>query len=119
MTKFIAIAITIIVLDFLWISFYLYPRFTKMIKNVQNKPMEPKPLGSLVAYIILILFAYIFLPKLQTNYEAFLLGFFTYGIYESTNYATIDHWNLDTAIADSFWGGVLFFMTYEITKNIN
>lgn len=65
-------------------------------------------MGAVIAYIILTTFAIFIIPKTKNIYEAFLTGFLTYGIYDSTNYATLKNWDPKIAIADSLWGGILF-----------
>ena len=116
MKKLLIIASTILILDFIWINFYLINPVSKMIENIQKSPMKAKPLGVLIAYAILIYFAYLFIPKMNSSQEAFLLGFLVYAIYDSTNYATITNWNLKVAIIDSLWGGFLFYMVYNILQ---
>ena len=102
------IAFLLLFLDFLWINFFLIEHFSNMIQNIQNSPLKVKSDGAIVAYIILILFAYNFIPKTASVSEAFLLGFLTYAVYDSTNYATLDKYDAQVAIMDSIWGGILF-----------
>jgi uncharacterized membrane protein len=101
------IIISLLVLDFIWINFFLKYRFFPMIEKVQKSPISLNIYGAIIAYIILFLFIYMFLPKTDTYLEAFFLGFLAYGIYDSTNFATLKDWDPVTAILDSLWGGVL------------
>ena len=104
------IMISLLIFDFLWINFILKYRFFPMIEKVQKSPFSLNPQAAVIAYIILFLFIYIFLPKTTSYNEAFLLGFLAYGIYDSTNMATLKDWDATTAILDSLWGGVLFVL---------
>lgn len=101
--------LALLVLDSLWISFFLYQPFSNMIQNVQQQPLQLRVSGAVVAYISLFLLASVFLPKVSQS-ESFLLGFLVYCLYESTNYATLSNWNLNVALIDSLWGGVLFYL---------
>ena len=96
----------LLLFDLLWISF-VGKWFNPMVENIQGKPMNVTFIKGIIAYTILILFAYIMIPKMNNYYDTFLLGFFTYSIYESTNFAIFNNWNPIVAIADSLWGGVL------------
>lgn len=114
--KFIIVSVSLLMLDFLWLSHFT-PYFSEMILSVQSKPMIVKPVYAVIAYAVLCLFAYMFLPKVNNRFEAFMLGFLLYGVYDATNLATIDNWNPLYALTDSLWGGTLFLILYEILKD--
>lgn len=101
--------LALLVLDAIWISFFLYKPFSDMIQNVQKQPLQIRVSGAIVAYISLFLLASVFLPRVSHS-EAFLLGFLVYCLYDSTNYATLSNWNFTVALLDSLWGGVLFYL---------
>jgi len=78
-----------------------------MIKNIQGSDMVFELRYAFVAYLFMYIMASTFLPKLTVR-EAALLGFLTYGIYDFTNLATIKNYDINIAIVDTIWGGVLF-----------
>jgi len=100
----------LILLDTIWIVFFLSKPFGEMIKNVQGSEMTSSFPKIFISYAILYVYIYTFLPKVNNDFEAFLLGFLTYAIYDSTNYATLKNWDASIAIIDSLWGGILFFL---------
>lgn len=100
----------LLVLDSLWIYFFMGPRFQKMIKQITGKPIVFNIVGVAVSYIALYFLAILFLPKLTYNYEAFLFGFLVYCVFDATNYAIFDGWDSTTAALDCLWGGVLFYI---------
>lgn len=106
--EYIKIVILLLILDFIWITFFFGNTFSRMIEQVQGSKMQINLFGMIIAYIILALFAIFIIPKTENVYEAFLAGFLTYAIYDSTNYATLKNWNPTIAIMDSLWGGILF-----------
>ena len=112
--NFLKIAVIVSILDFIWISGYLLDRFGPMIQRVQKEPMVTKPLKVIISYIILIALITILIPKCDSIAEAFIIGFLVYGVYDSTNYATLKDWDPSIALVDSLWGGVLFASTYYI-----
>ena len=53
-------------------------------------------------------------------YDAFLLGFSIYAVYETTTAAIFKDWNSWLVIMDSLWGGILFsLITIIIYKLIS
>lgn len=100
----------LLVLDILWIYFIMNLTFSEMVVSIQNKPLQFRLLGALAAYACLYALAIMFLPKVTSDFEAFMLGFLVYGVYDSTNYATLSGWRLDVALLDSLWGGILFYL---------
>lgn len=108
MNTYLKIIGLLLILDFIWIAVFFKTPFSRMIKNVQGTDMKVNLFGTIIAYIILAAFAIFIIPKTKNVYEAFLTGFLTYGIYDSTNYATLKNWDPKIAIMDSLWGGTLF-----------
>ena len=103
----LATLLLLIVFDLIWITQIMKPLFEPMIQNIQGSPLSTNGVKALIAYIILFLFAYIFIPKMDNYTDTFLLGFFTYAIYETTNFTVFDKWNPYVVVLDSLWGGVL------------
>jgi uncharacterized membrane protein len=112
--NFLKIAVIVSILDFIWIGGYLLDHFKPMIQRVQKEPMVTNPHKVVIAYIILIALITILIPKCESIGEAFIIGLLTYGVYDSTNYATLKDWDPSIALVDSLWGGVLFASTYYI-----
>ena len=94
--------------------------FKNMIKNIQNSPLTLKIFPTIACYFILISSLYYFvIYKKGTLLDAFLLGFFIYGVYETTNLAIFKDWNIYVFIIDLTWGGFLFLITtYLYQKSI-
>ena len=94
--------------------------FKNMIKKIQNSPLTMKIFPTIACYFILISSLYYFvIYKKGTLLDAFLLGFFIYGVYETTNLAIFKDWNIYVFIIDLAWGGFLFLITtYLYQKSI-
>lgn len=103
-------ALLLVVLDTIWIQGYFIGPFASMISRVQKEPMRVSISGVVVAYLSLLVLAVVFIPKTENYYEAFLLGFCVYAVYDATNYATLNNWDFTTAAIDSLWGGALFVL---------
>ena len=111
----IKLFIYLIVLDLLWVSFVISKPFGAMISNIQGSEMVISLPGAIISYTILFFYLFLFLRKTNSDTEAFLMGFLTYGIYDSTNFATLKNWQPSVALVDSLWGGCLFFLLRRLT----
>ena len=56
---------------------------------------------------------YFVVAKGGSVFSAFLLGLCIYGVFETTNLAIFAEWDVNTALIDIGWGGVLFALTYK------
>lgn len=93
--------------------------FTNMVMTIQRVAMIFRPLGAVLCYVLLSVALYYFiLSRGRPIEEAFLLGIVIYGIYDSTNYATLKKWRADFAAIDTLWGGILFATTTAIVSGI-
>jgi uncharacterized membrane protein len=93
--------------------------FEQQITQVQTTPLKIRYDSAIICYIFLIGALYYFiLREHRTSNEAFLLGIFIYGVYETTTYATLQKWKIETVIKDTLWGGILFYLTTYLTYKI-
>lgn len=121
--------VNILLLGFIFIivdSIFLYlmkNNFQKMIMSVQKSDLKLKIIPTIICYIILISSIYYFIIYKNNNLlDAFLLGFFIYGVFETTNMAIFKKWDYKVGIIDMIWGGVLFLITtylYLYIKKLN
>ena len=92
--------------------------FQNMIKKIQGSPLKMKIIPTIFCYIILISSLYYFIVYKKGSYlDAFLLGFFIYGVYETTNMAIFKDWSPSVGLIDLTWGGFLFLITTYLYKN--
>ena len=92
--------------------------FQNMIKKIQGSPLKMKIIPTIFCYIILISSLYYFIVYKKGSYlDAFLLGFFIYGVYETTNMAIFKDWSPSVGLIDLTWGGFLFLITTYFYKN--
>jgi len=66
-----------------------------------------------------MVYYYVILSQNKSVTEAFILGLCIYGIYETTNYAIFDNWNIKALILDTLWGGILYASTTYIVNILN
>ena len=109
--NYLAIPFILLLVDLPWLILGS-SNSKSMIKDIQGSDMTVKWFPSFIVYVAL---SYLILVP-NTSLEAFLLGTATYAVYDFTNLATLDKYKTWFAISDSLWGGVLFFIVFNILK---
>ena len=110
--------IILVILDAIFLYFNR-DTFEVQIADVQRVTIQPKYLGFVLCYAFLIGGLYWFILRTRRPiWEAILLGFFVYGVYETTNYGTLKKWRWMTMLMDTLWGGALFGLTTLVTYEI-
>jgi uncharacterized membrane protein len=93
--------------------------FALQVAEVQRVVLEIRYLGAVLCYALLIFALYYFIIKdRRPVIDAMLLGFVIYGVYETTTYALLKKWKLQTMMIDTLWGGILFGLTTMITYKL-
>ena len=120
MKKAIIGSILLLVIDLLWLRFFMHGRYEQMISTIQQSKMMVRVIPAVISYLFLIIgLIYIVLPNFKdkpfsvTNClrYAFLFGIVVYGVYDFTAMAVLSNWNIPLAIIDTIWGGILYFTT--------
>jgi uncharacterized membrane protein len=92
------------------------PVFEKTVAAIQNSSLVVNIAPAVFTYILMaILLNYFIISVNKSAFDAFILGFCTYGIFDFTNMAIFKKYNLRTAITDTLWGAILFFSVTTIT----
>jgi len=118
MNQLIISVVLLLLLD----SVFLYTisdMFKKQVLDVQGSPMKINMIGGALCYLLLIFGLYYFIIKPHRSVmDAFLLGIVVYGVYETTTYALLKNWRLQTVMMDTLWGGILFALTTYFTYKL-
>jgi len=103
----ITYSILILLLDMPWLLL-TQSWVSDMVRSIQIKPMVLRTWAAPVVYLALgFLLHY---PR--SIYEAFMMGLSIYAVFDFTNYAIFDKYQLPFALADTMWGGTLFASAY-------
>jgi uncharacterized membrane protein len=87
--------------------------------KIQGSKINIKIYSTILCYIFLVTGLYYFIIKEKREVmDAFFLGIFVYGVYETTNLALFDKWDIQTAFIDTIWGGILFSLTTYLVYNV-
>jgi uncharacterized membrane protein len=116
--SFIISSIILVILDviFLYIN---GNTFKNIILNIQGTPLELKIWSAIMCYIIMTTgLWYFIISKHRSPLDAFLLGVFVNGVYETTTYSVLKKWSPVLMIIDTLWGGILFSVTTIITYKV-
>ena len=118
MIKNIILLAIIFVLVDVGFLYLMSNNFQSLIQKIQGSPLKMKLIPTVACYIILVVSLYYFAIYKKGSYlDAFLLGFFIYGVYETTNMAIFKDWSLKVGLIDLTWGGFLFLITTYLYKN--
>jgi len=122
MNSFIISSVLLVLVDSVYLYFIGKPVFDKTVAAIQNSALVVNMPPAIFTYILMaILLNYFIISVNKTPFDAFILGFCTYGIFDFTNMAIFKKYNLRTAITDTLWGAILFFtvtwITYYVKKS--
>ena len=118
MIKNIILLAVIFVLVDVGFLYLMSNNFQTMVKKIQGTPLKMELLPTVACYIVLVSSLYYFVIHKKGSYlDAFLLGFFIYAVYETTNMAIFKDWSLGVGLIDLSWGGFLFLITTYLYKN--
>ena len=116
MNSFIVSSVLLVIIDSIYLYFVGKPVFDKTVAAIQNSALVVNIAPAIFTYILMaILLNYFIISVNKSAFDAFILGFCTYGIYDFTNMAIFKKYNLKTAITDTLWGAILFFSVTTIT----
>ena len=110
--------LVMMVLDALYL-FATKAFYNKQIRQVQGSDIKIKIVPTLCIYLILIFGLYHFILKEKKPVsDAIILGFIIYSVFELTNMAIFDNWNISSVLLDTSWGAILFGLTTFVSYKI-
>lgn len=111
---FMVVFIIMFLLDMVGL-YVLNPLFKTQVMKIQNQPVNINFLSAFLCYLVLVYVFYVFIVQERKGlWEAFILGFSIYAVYELTSKALFSGWEWRVVILDSLWGGILFSLTNYI-----
>ena len=123
---FLLIFLFYLVIDNIFIQLVTKQLFSPMIKNIQKTAMNVRIVPSLLVFIVGAFgLTYFIYDKIRDNHiyldslrYAFVFGIVTYAIFDLTSMALFNNWLIVPTLVDILWGGIVFFLTMIIVKNI-
>ena len=120
--------LTLLILDGLWINFFMKDKYNKMIKNIQNSDIQVNKVFAVASYTLMVVGLNLFvLPRLDVNninikdclLYGFTFGIVLYGVYDFTIAAVLKEWDIKLAYIDIIWGGFVYFAASYVLSFMN
>ena len=119
MNSFIVSSVVMILIDIVYLSFIGKPIFDRTVSSIQNSSLVVNVPPAIFTYILMaVALNYFIISANKPAFDAFILGFCIYGVFDFTNMAIFKKYNLKTAISDTLWGAILFFTVTKITYSL-
>ncbi len=114
----IVLAVLLLVIDSVYLNIVAKPIYEKTVLAVQKSPMTIRLAPGAMVYLLMVIVLYRFIiAEKKTPVDAFILGICVYGVFDFTSMAIFKNYNLLTAVVDTVWGGILFFIaTFAMYK---
>ena len=115
------ITIIFIIIDIPVLIYVNRDTYLGNFRNINNGEIDftrLKIISALICYTIMAFGLYYFSVKEKNILNALILGFIINGIYNTTNYATINKYSLKVAIIDTIWGPTLFTIVSYLAINL-
>lgn len=111
--KFVSVMLVLLGIDMLWLlTGGQYS--VQMHARIQRAPVSFRYAAAIPVYAAM---AWLLLQATSVRHAA-LLGLCAYVIYDFTNYALLNEYDLGFAVADALWGGFLFAAAWTVVKRI-
>ena len=120
--------LTLLILDGLWINFFMKDKYNKMIENIQKSEIQVNKVFAVASYTLMVVGLNLFvLPRLDINninikdclLYGFTFGIVLYGVYDFTIAAVLKKWDIDLAYIDVLWGGFVYFAASYVLSFMN
>ena len=113
MNEIIKPSLTMLILDFLWLTMFMSKRYKVMIKDIQGEELKVNMVYAAFAYLLMIIGQQVYIkPLIKSKKDVLiyggLFGLIVFGVYDLTAGAVIKKWDLNLAIIDILWGVFLF-----------
>lgn len=112
LSRWITTALLLVVLDLPWLLF-MSSRWQEVIRGIQGG--EGPYFRMWAAIPVYAALAFLLLQATSVE-QAAAVGLATYAVFDFTNLTLFKSYPLSIAIADTVWGGVLFYAAYSIIK---
>lgn len=115
----ISAVLTLLILDIVWIYFFMSKEYTVMIPKIQRNAIKFNIYSAIGAYLLMVyLLIQVVLKYNMSLVETFLFGFSLYGVYDLTCGAVFSKWNFKLALIDMLWGGFVYTAAVYVSKSI-
>lgn len=123
----VLVSCLILIFDYFWLKYIFIHSWTKMMNQIQLRPLNHTVEYAIPVYILMITSIIIYvLPKVNNKNTLLkdsilyggLLGLIIYGIFDFTNMIFFEKYSIFLGSIDIIWGTFLFTIVTFITKKI-
>ena len=112
-------SILMVFIDLVYLSMIGKSSFEKTVSAIQGSKLVVNVPPAIFTYILMVIVLnYFIISASKPAFDAFILGFCVYGIFDFTNLSIFKNYTLKTAIMDTLWGAILFYVTTLITYKV-
>lgn len=108
------LGLILLLIDYFYLK-SISKHFNNLVNNIQGSEINLNLTSTLLCYFFIVFgLKYFIIDKNkgrtvnETVWDAMLLGWTVYGIFETTNHAIFKKWTWDTVFIDTLWGGILY-----------
>ncbi len=119
--KILIIIVILFIIDVPMLTYFNKDMYQENLKGINNGELDfsgLKIVSAIICYLIMGFGIYYFSVKEKNLINALILGFVVYGVYNTTNLATMNKYSLKVSIIDTLWGTVLFTLVSYITMKL-
>lgn len=116
---FFILSLIFVLIDSIYLKI-MSSHFKGLVKKIQGgDEMIFRYIPAIFCYLFLIIgLQYFVISKNGSSFDAAILGWIIYGVFETTNAAIFKDWDLKSIIIDTTWGGILYALTTFIYNKI-
>lgn len=104
--------VVLMVLDLLWVSAVMTPRYRDMVRTVQGREMSARAAPAVLAYASMIVGLRVFVlvrdRVTESVVRGLVFGAVVNSVYNGTSMAIFEDWDPSIATMDVVWGAVLY-----------
>ena len=117
--QFAVATVLLLVLDYLWLSFFMGKQYRPLILKIQKSPMEINYISAIISYSFMILGLYQFIYKYNFSLvDTYLFGACLYAVYNFTCGAIIKEWDFKISFIDIAWCGFVYTASLYIAQKL-
>ncbi len=119
--QILIIIVILFIIDVPMLTYFNKDMYQENLKGINNGELDfsgLKIVSAIICYLIMGFGIYYFSVKEKNLINALILGFVVYGVYNTTNLATMNKYSLKVSIIDTLWGTVLFTLVSYITMKL-
>lgn len=120
MKEFLISSLSLLVLDYLWLIFFMSGQYRPLVLKIQKSPMKVNKIAALLAYSFMLLGLHQIVLKYKLSlFHTFIFGVCVYATYNFTCAAIFNDWDYKIATIDILWGGTVYLLAVYLGNKLS